>query len=170
MLTVLHTNPIEIAYAVMALVSLVLSVFSWRDATIDQAYQNASGIDGFAKMTADNSIRHEMFQIAISLIMILVSAASIILPPPPPDYTSLPQSAIMVLGWVLVAVIMSFSSIMDRSLRRQLRRVHDAPNPTDPTTGAPADDTQPADDDPTHPGSIGEKIEAARRRATDRKP
>lgn len=168
MLTMLHTNPIEIAYAVMAVLSLGLSVFSWRDATIDQAYQNAAGIDGFARMTADNSIRHEMFQIAIALVMILVSTAAILLPPPPPDYTALPQSAVMVIGWVIVAAIMCFSSIMDRSLRRQLRRVHDAPNPTDPTTGAAANTNLPPDDDPTHPGSIGDDIDAQRRRKTDR--
>jgi hypothetical protein len=167
MLKLIVANPIEWTTLAIAFVSLIFSAMTWRDAIKDQAFLLATGKDGLNQLSADSNIRQEQYRLWMAGVMVLVSAAALPLPPPPPDYSTLPQSIVMMFGWMFLAAINTWASINDRSERRLVRKYYDAPNPTDPTTGAPADANLPPDNNPTHAGSIGARIKKHLRRDTD---
>lgn len=167
MTSYLHANPIEFVYLIVALISTALSVFTLRDAVVDSAYLSAAGKNGDRRMIADINIRQELFRFAANFVMLVVGVAFLFLEPPPPDYAVLPQTFVGLVGWISVATILSIWSLLDKSVRHKLSRFQDSPNPTDPVTGAATDTTHPADDNPSHPGSLEDAKRRQHRRHSD---
>jgi hypothetical protein len=68
--------------------------------------------------------------------------------PPPPDLNTLPQSLVSLMAWIVIAILMSLWSLLDKSARRKLASYAVAVNPTDPVTGAAVDPSQPPNNEP----------------------
>lgn len=144
----LHDSPLEWIFFVASIVSCGLSIFTLRDAIIDSAFLRASGKNGNRRIVADANIRGEQFRLTISAVMMMASFSSLFMEPPPPDYAVLPQSAMLLGAWIVVCMLMSGWSLIDKSARHKFGTYSDAVNPADPMTGQAVDPSRPVNNEP----------------------
>lgn len=129
-----HLNHVEMIFFIVAILSMVVAVYSLREAMMDQAMRESSTHDPI-KTVADANVRQEWFKISISIVMLAASALALFLEPPPPDYQRVPQSLVFAIAWILVGVLLVTASLLDKSMRRRIiRQFHEMRNrrATDP--------------------------------------
>jgi hypothetical protein len=117
-----HATPVEGAFAVLAFVATLFSIYALRDATIDSSLLTAAKVDGSRRLVADNNIRQEGLRLVIAGVMLLAGVSFLFLEPPPPEYWYLPQSLVGLIAWILVTAILILASWFDKSVRRKLQR------------------------------------------------
>lgn len=138
---IFHTSPIEIVFTFVAFCVVVVSIWALRDAMIDSAVLTAARVNGPRRMISENAMRQEEIRLAIGCVMLLASVLFLFLEPPPPEYTILPQSLAGMIAWIVVGLMLSGSSILDRSVRRRLQKFAPMEVQTEVTTvQARADD------------------------------
>jgi Na+/proline symporter len=116
------SHPLEIVFAIMAVIVFCVPVFTWRRATMDQAIVE----DVASKIIADHTVAEEGFKLAKCATMVIVAGLTLFLAPPPPTLRTLPQTYALVLGWIVVAIIMIVRSLMSKSVNAKLRRMAQA--------------------------------------------
>lgn len=135
MMTGLHSSSLEWAWLFASLVASAFALHALIDATKDAAFLVAVGANGPRKIVADSNIRQEFSRLVKSSISLTAAMASLFLAPPPPEYSQLPQSQVGLVAWILVMVVMTGASLLDRLARKRLARYTSQSHPTDPSTG-----------------------------------
>lgn len=159
-----HSTILEWLFLVMSVFTFVEAINALRTAMIDHAVFVGKKIDGGLRSTASSNVQMGWFFIAISVLMLGVSILTVLLPPPPPDYQNLPQSEVMIVGWIMLGMLLVVASLLSKSSRRHLtkysRQEHQE---TTYITESPAESGQPLNS-PTE----GNVVEG--RRSSDPKP
>jgi hypothetical protein len=118
-----HATGSEWTFLVISVIVLVLSIWSERAASMDMVALLALRKNGLLKATAQANIRECYFAIMGAVVMVLAAALAIILPPPPPDYTSLPQTYVFLLAYIMLGFITALNALITKSARRKLMRM-----------------------------------------------
>ena len=117
-----HMTWLEMVFAAVSLVSMLVTLYAWRDAITDSAVLSAAKVNGPRRIIADNNIQQETLRVWIALVLVMTSWSFLYLAPPPPDYSSLPQSIAGLLGYIVIAMTVVLKSLADLSLRKKLQR------------------------------------------------
>lgn len=115
-------HPLELAFFVLSLVMLGIAIWSLREALADEAWVMTRNLNGPLKLVSDQNIREELFRMCIGAAMIIVSSLAIFMAPPPPDYHQVPQSLVSMIGWNVVALILTTSSVFALYVKRKLKK------------------------------------------------
>lgn len=153
MINFFHATPFEWVFFWVALSSLVASILTYRDAVLAGIAALAS-LDKqplqtelekkdavIVRLVAEQNTRQEIYRTIKSIIIVLVAICYLLMPPPPPDYFALPQSLVGLLGYVLLAGVQLFNSLLDKSARHLFTRLHDQTPPKiiiDPSGDGPS--------------------------------
>lgn len=133
-----HMTPMELVFCVLSMTALSVTTHSWRDAHIDSAILSAAKLNGPRRVVADNNIQQEQLRFGLALLLTLTSWSFLVLSPPPPQYNTLPQTLVGLGSWNLVAIIVTASSLIDKSIRKRLQRYAPIEVQTNSTTIQPA--------------------------------
>lgn len=159
-----HSTILEWLFLGMSVLTFLEALFALRMAMIDYAVFVGKKIDGGLRSTASSNVQMGWFFIAISVLMLGVSILTVLLPPPPPEYRNLPQSEVMIVGWIMLGILLVVASMLSKSSRRHLtkysRQEHQE---TVYVTQSPAESGQPLNSP-----AEGNIVEG--RRSTDPKP
>lgn len=122
----LHLNAIEVTFAVTAFVVCSISLYSLRQAILDQTALISANVNGPRKLMADGNVREEVMRLGVGSVMFVAAICALFLEPPPPTYQVAPQSLVFVVAWCCVGFLMIISSTLERLTRRKLiRAVHE---------------------------------------------
>lgn len=130
----------------MSVFTLIEAIIALQTAITDHAVFVGKKIDGGLRTTASSNIQMGWFFIAIAILMLGVSILTVLLPPPPPNYQDLPQSEVMIVGWIMLGILLVVASLLSKSSRRHLTK-YSRPEHQETTyvTESPAESGQPMD-------------------------
>jgi hypothetical protein len=113
-------HPIELAFLAAAFIFLCISIYGLRQARMDASALNAARVNGPRKAMAETAVDQGWAHVFVGLTMAGAAILSLILEPPPPDYTTLPQSLVGMVAWILVAGLLSLASLLAKSARQRV--------------------------------------------------
>lgn len=119
MTTMLVAIPLEWVFLFTSILLVCFVFYALREAIIDSAFLVANEMNGPRTVIADQNIREESIKLGIGMVMIVTAITSILLTPPSPRY---PQALVSMVAWMVVAILMVVSSVLSKSVRRQLQQ------------------------------------------------
>jgi hypothetical protein len=141
-----HASLFEWVFLLVSALVVVEAVANLRTARLDQAVFIGKKIDGGLRSVADVNVQMGWFFVATSVLMFGVSLLSLLLAPPPPDYIDLPQSVVMIVGWILLGLLMVIASMLSKSARHKMMNLSRAEHQeTAYITESPAESGHPID-------------------------
>lgn len=139
----LASRTLEYAFVIISLAAFIVSLYSLREAVIDETWLTTRGTNGPRKIVADANVREEGFKVAKTAVMVAASLLALFMAPPPPAYTELPQSFMFLIAWMIVGLLMIMGSLFSRLVRHRLYKYSEELNTANQTRrkdDAPSDE------------------------------
>jgi hypothetical protein len=130
-----NSAPIEWILLATSVCATGFTAYGLRQAMLDHGFLIATGMNGVRKAVAEMNQRGEGFRLMKCVVVLMASLAALCFAPPPPPYRELPQSLFLVIALIVVSLIMTFHSFLDRQTRLKMAKMTATSHPTDPVTG-----------------------------------
>lgn len=110
----------EVAFAVVALAGLLVTLWNARDAYLDRAALRASGRNGARKIVANDNIRRERDRVQKLGIFLALGGIFMLNAPANPDRPITPLGITFSVALIAVELLLAKGSILDRLARKRL--------------------------------------------------
>lgn len=130
-----NSAPVEWVLLATSVAATGFTAYGLRQAMLDHGFLIATGVNGTRKAVAEMNQRGEGFRLMKCIVVLMAAIAALCFAPPPPAYSELPQSLFLLVALIVMSLIMTFHSFLDRQTRLKMAKMTATSHPTDPVTG-----------------------------------
>lgn len=124
-----HSAPVEWVLLATSVCATGFTAYGLRQAMLDHGFLIATGMNGVRKAVAEMNQRGEGFRLMKCIVIVFASLLAAT------AQTAERRAMVLGLALIVVAVIMTFHSFLDRQTRLKMATMTATAHPTDPVTG-----------------------------------
>jgi hypothetical protein len=119
----LHADWIEWVFAWAAVVSAIVTTYSMKDSLLNTVVAlDSHKHDPDMVWQSYGNLAQEIICFVIAVVMLSVGWEFLFLEPPPPAYYALPQSLVGLIGYIILALLLTLKGTTNIGVSRRVRR------------------------------------------------